>query len=175
MDKVAITLGDETVGTLTAEDAGLYRQFYAECRRVGTEVFRLYAVGEWETLALGIPVPDGTRLTLRKRIPRKSADLGLLLRGELRPCRMEVPPQEVWQSVSAPEELFRSGFLKEQVRGISGVLTRQDHGIRKVAIPYNRHRPFLLVSLFCFARILQIEGEQYAVFGFDWDENPVFW
>lgn len=174
MDKFPIMLDGNAVGELTVDQEGLYRSFQARCRRPGPEVFRLYAVGEVGKLRLGVPEPRGNLLLLYKKLSaREAAAAGPLIRGELRLCDAE-EDDEGWQPVSYPEQLFYNAFLKERFRGIQGVLTRKEDGVRYMALPYSPQHPFLLVSLFCFARIRWILGQRYAVFCFDRDENPVF-
>ena len=73
-----------------------------------------------------------------------------------------------------PEALFRSRWLREQLWGLSGLLTRSGDGRRYVAAPYDAGRPFPLPALFCFARVVRIGGRMYAVFAFDKGEQPVF-
>lgn len=172
MDKFPITLDGKAIGELTVVEEGLYRSFQAQCRRLGPEVFRLYAVGTAGRLRLGIPEPKGGLLLLcRKLSAREAAAAGPLLRGELRPCGAE--DDEVWQPVSNPEQLFRNAFFKERLRGVQGALSRREDGVRCMALPYSERRPFPLVPLFCFARIRWIGGQMYAVFCFDQDENPL--
>ena len=93
--------------------------------------------------------------------------------GELRPVE---PPEGsgVWEPAPAPERLFRGDFLRGELRGCRGVLTRKEGEIRYLALPFDCRRPFLLTSLFCFARVRPIGGKAYAVFAFDRAERPVF-
>ena len=79
-----------------------------------------------------------------------------------------------WAPLERPEALFRSRWLREQLWGLSGLLTRSGDGRRYVAAPYDAGRPFPLPALFCFARVVRIGGRMYAVFAFDKGEQPVF-
>ena len=174
MERVPVFSQGRSVGELTAEADGLYERYQADCAIEDGAPMRLYAVYEKQELPLGIPEPEKSRLCLLRRISRKRCENGgRLLRGELRGMAQNGDP--VWQEVSVPGELFHSVLWKERLHQVSGVLTRQESGRRYLALPYYLNRPFLLTELFCFARIVRIHGQEYAVFAFDQDENPVFY
>lgn len=172
MEEVSILQDGRVCGSLRVEREGLYVAYQAVCRAGDEETpLRLVAVGEAGEVRLGIPAPEGKMLALRRRLSaREAAAAGHLLRGELR----EMEPRTAWQAVPAPEQLFRDGTLRQQLRGAEGVLTRQEEGVRFLALPFDCRRPFLLTGLFCFARVRRIEGREYAVFCFDRSDNPVF-
>ena len=174
MDRVPVLLDGKPVGELTALEEGLYVRYQARCRLPQSALLRLFAVGEGGELRLGVPEPKGGAFSLERRLSaRESGGAGKLLRGELRPALWE-EDGAAWQAVPAPERLFRTDFLRQQLRGCQGILTRTEPGVRFLAIPFDCRRPFLLTSLFCFARVRYISGREYAVFCFDRDENPVF-
>ena len=190
MDKFPLYFSGRSVGELTVTREGLYDCFRVECHPPEAALYRAFAVGESGRLRLGVLEPEGDVFGIRRRFPiRESAGLGKLLHGELLPCGREetsvpespdLPPlseppmQGDWKAAPPPERMFRSPFLREQLRDIPGILARQEGGCRFVALPYHGRRPFLLSALFCFARICSIGGKEYAVFAFDRDENPVF-
>lgn len=173
MDKFQVFLDGVETGEMTVMQEGLYDVFRVSCHPPTENVLRAFAIGERGELRLGIPVPDGTEFTVCHRIALHEVEAaGRLLRGELRPCDGE--SRKRWEAVKNPERLFRSTFLREQLRGMEGILTRKDGGVRFLALPFDSHRPFLLTSLFCFARVKRIGGQPYAVFAFDRGENPIF-
>ena len=180
MDKFPLYLNGRSIGELTVTREGLYDCFRVECSPPERELYRAYAVGEQGRLRLGILEPEGKGFGIRRRIPaREAAEAGRLVCGQLRTLAEEAAgaasiPEADWRAAPRPERLFRSAFLREQLRGIPGVLVREQAGCRFVALPYSGRRPFLLASLFCFARIQRISGREYAVFAFDREENPVF-
>ena len=180
MDKFPLYLNGRSIGELTVTREGLYDCFRVECSPPDQEIYRAYAVGEQGRLRLGILEPEGEVFGIRRKIPvRETAEAGKLVCGQLQTLEEEpwsavFTPEADWRAVPHPERLFRSSFLREQLRGISGVLIQEQAGCRFVALPYSGRRPFLLASLFCFARIQRISGREYAVFAFDRDENPVF-
>ena len=175
MERAPVVLDGRTVGTLTAAEEGLYVCYRAEYRLSCPRVLRLFAVGNRGELRLGIPEPRSGVFRLTRRLSaREGEKAGSLLRGELRGTEEEEEPASRWQSAEDPRLLFRTAFLRDQLRGCQGALTRQENGLRYLALPFDRRRPFLLTSLFCFARVRRIGGGEYAVFCFDRDENPVF-
>lgn len=175
MDRFPLYLDGETAGELTVTQEPPYLQFEAICRTDRRDILRAYAVGETGEIRLGVLEPISGKLLIRRRLSvREASPAGRILRGEARLLMPEEKKDVPWQSVVAPEYLFHSSFLREQLRGVPGVLTRQEGGFRYLALPFDRRRPFLLTSLFCFARILWIGGAEYAVFAFDQGENPVF-
>ena len=70
--------------------------------------------------------------------------------------------------------MFRTPWLRRQLRGVAGALTRRREGGRELALPYDPGRAFPLEQLFCFARLRQLGGEAYVVYLFDRQEWPVF-
>ena len=174
MDRVPVLLDGNPVGELAAAAEGLYVRYQARCHLPPSTLLRLFAVGEGGELRLGVPEPRGGLFCLERRLSvREAGRTGKLLRGELRPVLRE-EDSSAWQAAPEPERLFRTDFLRQQLRGYPGILTRTEPGVRFLAIPFDCRRPFLLTSLFCFARVRRIGGREYAVFCFDRDENPVF-
>lgn len=173
MDKFPLFFEEKSTGELIVEDAGLYTWFEACCPLPGKAIWCAWAVGERGELRLGVLEPAGERAVIRRRFSKRMTEsLGELLRGEVRPAARTEAGE--WQEVSQPETLFRTAFLREQLRGIQGVLTREQEDCRWVALPWDSRRPFLLTGLFCFARMARIQGREYAVFAFDRGEMPVF-
>lgn len=174
MDKFPLVWNGKSVGELTAAEEALYTWFEARCRLPGEGIWCAWAVGAAGELRLGVLEPMGDRAGIRRQFSRRMTQpLGTLLRGELR--LVSVPGGNVsWQTVANPEELFRTPFLRQQLRGAEGVLTREMAETRYVALPWDQRQPFLLTPLFCFARLSRIGGREYAVFAFDRKEAPVF-
>lgn len=174
MDRVPVMLNGRAVGDLTVVREGLYVRCEACCRLEPGTLARLYAVGKAGEFRLGIPEPRSGGFCLERRIAARELEpAGMLVRGELRPVE---PPEGsgVWEPAPAPERLFHGDFLRGELRGCRGVLTRKEGEIRYLALPFDCRRPFLLTSLFCFARVRPIGGKAYAVFAFDRAERPVF-
>lgn len=174
MDRVPVLLEKQAIGELTGETLPDGCVFSLRCRGTGAGLYSAWAVGTSGELRLGVPDQADGQLALRRRFSTAlAAPIGRLVRGELRSCESAGDGTQ-WQSAACPEKLFRSDFLRFQLRGVKGVLTRREGGCRFLALPFDGRRPFLLTSLFCFARVARINAEPYAIFAFDRDENPVF-
>lgn len=172
MDKFPLMLEGKPAGELTAEQEGLYTWFSASCS-LPEGLWCAWAVGDRGELRLGVLEPEGGQGAIRRRFSgRLTAPLGRLLRGEVRPAGAKEP--EVWEPVSAPEQLFRAPWLRQRLRGAQRAKTRQTGGIRYLALPYDKAKPFPLTTLFCFAHIRSIGETEYVVYAFDRQERPVF-
>ena len=173
MDKFPLMQDGRPVGELITEREALYTWYEARCRLPGEGLWCAWAVGDRGELRLGVLEPCGNRASIRRRFSAQlTAPMGRLLQGEIRPVRPAEPGD--WAPLERPEALFRSRWLREQLWGLSGLLTRSGDGRRYVAAPYDAGRPFPLPALFCFARVVRIGGRIYAVFAFDKGEQPVF-
>lgn len=172
MDKFPLIWAGVSAGELITERESLYTCFSARCRLPEEgQLWCAWAVGERGELRLGILEPAGEQAEIRRRFSdRMTAPLGRLLRGEIRPAK----EAEDWIPAPSPEQLFRTPWLRRQLRGMAGVLTRRREGGRELALPYDPGRAFPLEQLFCFARLRQLGGEAYVVYLFDRQEWPVF-
>lgn len=172
MDKFPLFLDGKSAGELTREEEALYTWFTARCRLPEDGLWCAWVVGKTGELRLGVLEPTGEQAVIRRRFSRRMTQpLGELLRGEARPLSSAMAD---WKAISRPEELFRTPFLRRQLRGATGVLTRETEQGRYLALPWDVRRPFFMTGLFCFARMQRIQGRDYAVFAFDREENPVF-
>ena len=173
MDKFPLLRDGRPAGELIAEREALYTWFEARCPLPGEGLWCAWAVGDLGELRLGILEPVGDLASIRRRFSARLTDpLGRLQWGEIRPaCPAETG---AWTPLTAPEALFRAPGLRRELGRTPGVLIRDRGDRRDVAVPYDPARPFPLTALFCFARICQIGGQDYAVFAFDREERPVF-
>ena len=181
MDKFPLYLDAVPVGELTVTRQGLYTCFQVECALAQPALCRAFAVGESGRLRLGVvePLGAGTFGICRKLPTRDCAAAGRLTKGELERCGQQTVPEPDrpaarWRPEPHPERLFRSDFLKEQLRFARGVLVSRRGAVQLIALPFDSRRPFLMTALFCFARVCTIGTNLYAVFAFDRDERPVF-
>lgn len=174
MDKFPLLWDGKPLGELTTEPETLYTWFTARCHMPGDGLWCAWAVGDLGELRLGVLEPEGRQAVIRRRFSRRmTAPLGRLLRGELRPARGQ-SVQPIWEQAPEPDRLFRAAWLRRRLRGARGVLTRTGDGCRYVALPYDKGKHFPLTTLFCFARIQNIDGGTYVVYAFDAQESPVF-
>lgn len=172
MDKYPLFLDGHPAGELTAVREGLYTCFGARCH-LPEGLWCAWAVGERGDLRLGVLEPEGAEGVIRRRFSdRLTAPLGRLLRGEARRLGAEEP--ERWEAADAPEQLFRAPWLRRRLKGVQGALTRRADGRQYLALPYDKGRPFPLATLFCFARLREVEGRLYVVYAFDREDRPVF-
>ena len=173
MDKFPLLLEGKPAGELTAEREGLYTWFSARCPLPEAGLWCAWAVGDRGELRLGVLEPEGKQGVIRRRFSgRLTAPLGRLLRGEARPAGTQ--EAEDWAPAPAPDQLFRSPWLRRRLGGLQGALTRRAGNVRYLALPYDPGKPFPLTTLFCFARLRRIGGGTFAVFAFDGEERPAF-
>lgn len=174
MDKFPLVLNGKPLGELTTERESLYTWFTARCRLPGEGLWCAWAVGDRGELRLGVLEPMGDRAGIRRKFSdRMTAPVGRLLRGELR-AACPAGEETLWQSVREPEQLFRTSWLREQLRGRTGVLKWSGGGKTLVAIAYDKGKAFPMERLFCFAKLRTIQKVNYLVFAFDEKEHPVF-
>lgn len=173
MDKFSLLWNGGAVGELTVEREALYTWFEARCRLPEEGLWCVWVVGGGGELRLGVLEPAGEQAVIRRRFSHRMTEpLGRLLHGEIRPAAGE--RREAWTAAPNPEKAFRSPWLQRRLRGLEGALLRQGEEERRLALPYDKKKPFPLTTLFCFARIRRIGDRTYAVFAFDREEHPVF-
>ena len=171
MDKFPMLWTGKAAGELTCEREALYTRFTVRCRLPGEGLWCAWAVGELGELRLGVLEPDGEEASICRRFSgRMTQPLGRLLRGELRPAAEE---GAAWEPAAAPDQLFRSPWLRRRLRGVQGARTRLWEGGRELALPYDSGKPFPLPPMFCLARVRCLGEAWYVVYRFDRREQPV--
>ena len=171
MERFPLVLAGKTVGEVTVERAGLYLSFSARAD-LPEGVWCVRLVGEQGSLRLGVPEPKNGESVLRRRISaREAASAGRFLRGEAESLLRE---EHGWQPIPPADELFRADWLFCRLELCRGALFRREGERLLLVLPYDRDEPFWLETLFCFARIRQINGREFAVFAFDGAEQPLF-
>ena len=170
MDKFPLLWEGKAIGELSAEQETLYTWLTVRCRLPGEDIWCAWAVGDRGELRLGVVEPQNG---IRRRFSHQmTAPLGKLLRGELRPAGDRT--EENWTAAPEPDRLFRTPWLRRQLRDVRGALTRTAEAGRFLALPYDEKRPFPLTPLFCLAQPRNIGGKRYMVYAFDGKEWPVF-
>ena len=76
---------DKEVGQCRFQRQGLYWLVDSQCTGLGAQVCRLWLTAEGSTFNLGIPVPEGDGLSLRRRIAIKGLNVPGAFRLELKP------------------------------------------------------------------------------------------
>ena len=170
MDKFPLLWEGKAIGELSAEQETLYTWFTVRCRLPGEDIWCAWAVGDRGELRLGVVEPQNG---IRRRFSHQmTAPLGKLLRGELRPAGDRT--EENWTAAPEPDRLFRTPWLRRQLRDVRGALTRTAEAGRFLALPYDEKQSFPLTPLFCMAQPRNIGGKRYLVYAFDGKEWPVF-
>lgn len=174
MDKFPLLWEGKAIGELTVEQEALYTWFEAVCRLPEGGLWCAWIVGDRGELRLGVLEPSAGRSWIRRKFSRRMSEpIGTPVRGEVRPASA-VAESGDWETVASPELLFRTPWLRQQLRGTVGVLARRRGAGRTLALPYEPGRPFPLPSLFCLARVERIGERYYVLYTFDRDESPVF-
>ena len=121
---------DQCVGYLTAERRGLYYIFYGETN-IRT-LSRIAADFNGGTFTLGIPVPEGEKMVLRKSLP-----VARLPKGQLLGARL-LTDEEQWK-------IYNGGVFK----GISLPSGETKDGV--IRYPWNPGKPMPVheIMLFC--------------------------
>ena len=79
--------------------------------------------------------------------------------------RRERPVPSGWTRVSNPARLMGEPLLVQALGNANALLHKDEQGFL-LAIYFRTDRPFPLTPLFCFARIMELDGTVYAVFPF---------
>ena len=169
MESIPLLWAGEQVGEITGEPEGLYTRRRVRYRRTRPGLWYAWLIGGAGELRLGVLEPVSGGLSIRRRLSRRELEpLGTLVRGEVR----DAAAVSLWESMTRPQ--FRTPYLREQLQGKSGLLTKPaGQDCRWIAVPYEERAPFPLAAMFCLARVLRIRGRRYAAFAFDPQEFPV--
>ena len=171
MDKFPVLWDGNAVGEISVERLALYTEFTVCCRIPATGLWCVWLVGGIGELRLGLLERTGDCGALRRQFSRQmTAQLGQLIRGELRPVWSTA--QTSWENIANPSEVFRTDWIRQQLHGVCGAVCRRNS--RQLALPYDAKKPFPLLPWFCFARVCTIGGRLYVLYCFDEKEQPVF-
>ena len=127
------------VGTCVVEAQGLYWHILCRCEVLSDRVERLY----WGSVGLGVLERTGDRLTLDRRISRKS------LPG--------FPPEEGFLSLEPDLEPWQGTVLDCPMP--RGYLKREPGRLR-LLYPFSPDRPFPCMPLFCF---FELDGAYWSL------------
>lgn len=177
MEEYEVLSGDgESRGRVAVERQGLYMLFRYQCD-VPAAPSHLVVRGEKGEAVIGVPVPEGGALRLRRRLSCRSVDVGrwtgffLLGIGEAPPEKQESPEkpeaprrERHWREEEHPEELVADGELRESLRGVSGALVSQVDGDTFLALRYTPGGPFPMMPAFRYGVSARLGGRSYIVF-----------
>ena len=164
MHTFSICRGQTRIGVLECREDGLYLDCAAVC--TSRSPVRLILTAEGGELPLGVPVPEGSALRLRRRVSLSS----LRPLGRITGCRAA----EACAAPALPEGWLPAPDLKTFVTDPelgrlslpAGSAIRKEREILRLAVPYRPEEPFPLMPLFCFAEICRLAGRDWAVFTF---------
>lgn len=80
-----------------------------------------------------------------------------------------------WREEKEPARLFsKDPILNEALSKVESCLFYPLHKGFRLAFPYHRKAPFVLLPLFCFAKVRNLGGGEYLVFSFDEKGKPIY-
>ena len=140
----------------------------------GKGLYKCWLTGGGGKALLGTFVPQGGVLRLERTLtiselerqgawPPGGGEAVLAYAFQREPRNRPVPPGWTW--VAEPARLMGEPLLAQALGG-GGALLRKDEQGFLLACRYRPEQPFPLTPLFCFARIQELDGAQYAVFPF---------
>ena len=177
-----VYLADKPAGSLTVSREGLTYSFRALCRTDSPVVFHLYCGEADRTVSVGVPVPEGNALVLRRSFSgRALEDMGLrrIDRCFLSPCtgaplqasfspsaktESDPPAENSWRSVRDISLLFLDPDLRKACAVIQSGFLREEDGCVYAAIPISPDQPFPLMPVFCFGSSGFLNGKEYLIF-----------
>lgn len=177
-----VYLADKPAGSLTVAREGLMYSFRALCRADPPDVFRLYCGETDRVVSVGVPVPEGNALVLRRSFSdRTLGDMGLrrIDRCFLSPCNgappqasspssakaePDPPKENPWHPARDLSLLFLDPELKRACAGVRSGFLRTEDGFVYAAIPISPDEPFPLMPVFCFGRSDFLSGKEYLIF-----------
>ena len=155
--------GESVCGKLNVGKRGAVLEFSCDCEIVSDGVLRLYCKSGGEFKTLGVCVPEGGRLRLKKCLSKCAlAAIGI---DSIDACRVsEDEPKiirtQTWRPLDDPSEIL-SG---DDTPKIPGALVSERDGVTLLAVPLGEEE-FPLMPVFRFGTPEEIEGEPYLVFG----------
>lgn len=154
-------LEDKTIGVLRAENDGLRLRVSADCPcRNG--LWRAFAMSGQDSLALGVLVPEGDRMTAARTctlsslgsFDPESISYGIVTQGS--------EPQG-WVRVHEPAAVFADQVLKNAAAGVTELWTKPLKDGRLIAVPWQPGCSFPMTAVFTLCRVQAINGRCFAV------------
>lgn len=163
-------------GVLTMRQEGTRVCLEAERPPDGRGLYKVWLTGQrGGRMLLGTLAPEGKTLKLRRVVSQ-----GELERAGCWPLVGAEAPLafsfsngaggERWYRESHPERLISDAVLQGQFKG--PMLCRKEKEGFRLAYPFRTGAPLALESLFCLARVEQLEGRPHLVWIFDREGHP---
>ncbi len=162
-------------GCLTLEPLRDRTVLSISCKKREEGVYKGVLYGKKGRISVGTLLPNDEMLQLRCILPTAQLEeAGEIERGEAilsfsASERTEYLPG--WRKEPTPERLFEDPVLIKAARKLNDAWTRQENGVLFLALPWKGEFPML--PLFCFARIMNLEGNLYVVFALDAHGMPI--
>ena len=178
-----VTYDGMEAGQLEISKNGTYFVFTFTGSTFFSDILRLVCFCGETPVPIGIPVPDGSRLSLKKQISKSSLSaLGLTAidkcilvpasvkfsaEKKAEPASADTSPEveeAEWVDDYEPWLLFEDEELKSACLGLKGALKQNCFDCTKLAVPVSTSEPFPMMPVFCFGEAQFINGRQYVVF-----------
>jgi hypothetical protein len=161
-----ITCEGREAGKLKVYSEGLKTIFYAETELMHG-VVRLAVVSNGRTIPIGVLLPTGKGLSIKKGFSKNSLfDLGIFGIEEAVVIGNETEKalEPGWRSISEPALQFADPDLKAACKDAKGVLMAKTGEITELAFPIKSGAPFDLMPAFCLGRPAKIGDKDYLIF-----------
>ena len=144
MAEFSMIFEDKSVGTAEIIQEGLYCTVNCRCTIPTDQVLRAYAESEDGPFCLGVLVPEGKELRLRRRFARSA-----------------FPENLRAVTVSGQEGTWHSWSGTVAGVPISDGLTRMAGGIRQVAVPWEPDRAEMYLPFLAHCTPMELQGSQW--------------
>lgn len=172
MERVKLYLNGICRGEILLCPEGSRVEVRAVMEDPGDGLYRAVLRGGNGEVTVGVLAPEGGRmLEARRMLYQRDVDgLGGALRGEARCSFLFQAP--CWKETSCPAALFQAAFWGSRLQTLELGWWRREEDRLYLALPLAEDQPFPLETLFCLARVEQVEGRLCAVYTFR-GEEPV--
>lgn len=137
-------------------------------------LYKGWLLGRGGRVPLGAFVPEQGRLRLSRALPLSQlegqgvwpptgAEAELVYSAAQR--RQAPPSPPGWSWIPDPGRLMGEPLLAQAAGSTKALLHKEEQGF-SLAYPFRVDGPFPLTPLFCFSRIVELEGRAYVVFPF---------
>ena len=178
-----VTYDGTEAGQLEISKNGIYFVFTFTGSTFFSDILRLVCFCGETPVPIGIPVPDGSRLSLKKQVSKSqlaSQGLSTIDKCVLFPASVRFSSEKKsetaavntspkaeeaeWIADYEPWLLFEDEDLKSACFALKGALKQSCFDCTKLAVPVSSSEPFPMMPVFCFGEAQIINGRQYVVF-----------
>ncbi|MCI8525463.1 MAG: hypothetical protein HFF17_05980 [Oscillospiraceae bacterium] len=145
--KIPMRYEGRACGQASLRREGLYLLVVCDGEPVTDQIVRAFLTGDQGQAALGVLVPEGGRLRLRKRIAASQMPA-----GELTEVR-----------VTGSEDGWTPWEGELEGRQIAGARSRMEGGRQRIAVPFSSQEPFAPMGAALRGTPLMLEGKRYLV------------